>query len=267
MGSARAKAEEILSTVQTDVSATEYSLREPGGGGYWFKTTHWSVVLEAGQSDSAQAAAALGKFCQTYWYPLYVYARRLGHQPADAQDLTQEFFARLIAKEYLQGLEPQKGKFRSFLLIAFKRFLANEWDRAHRQKRGGGQRLLSLNETGIEERYQTELVDQHTPEKAYEYSWASTLLENVFARLSAEMAAQGKGGLFQDLKIFLGGHREGDSYAEVARRLGMSEGTLRVNIHRLRQRYRELLRLEIAPTVDGPEAVDEEIRHLFAALG
>jgi RNA polymerase sigma-70 factor (ECF subfamily) len=244
----------------------ERSLPETSAGDYFFKTTHWSVVLEAGQSGSADAAAALGKLCQTYWYPLYAYVRRLGHAPEDAQDLTQEFFARLIAKEHLHGLEPHKGKFRCFLVVALKRFLANEWERANRQKRGGGRQVLSLDEPGVEERYQAELVDQKTPEKLLDQCWATTLLEQSLGRLSAEMESDGKGRLFEQLKPFLSANIERNSYPETAARLGMTEGNLRVNIHRLRQRYRELLRLEIAATVETPEAVDEEIRELFAAL-
>jgi RNA polymerase sigma-70 factor (ECF subfamily) len=235
-------------------------------GNFCFQTTHWSVVLEAGRSDPANAPIAWSRLCQTYWYPLYAYVRRSGHSPEDAQDLTQEFFARLISKEHLQGLEPHKSKFRCFLVVALKRFLANEWERANRQKRGGGRQFFSLNEPGAEERYQAELVDQKTPEKLLEHCWATTLLEQALARLGAEMQAQGKSLLYQELKVFLSGANERNSYAETAERLGMSEGALRVNIHRLRQRYRELLRLEIAATVESPEAVEDEIRDLFAAL-
>jgi RNA polymerase sigma-70 factor (ECF subfamily) len=233
----------------------------------WFKTTLWTVVLAAGRGDSPQSSAALAKLCAVYWHPLYSYIRRSGHRPEDAQDLTREFFARLIAKDYLEAVDREKGKFRSFLLIALKRFLANEWDRANRLKRGGGRHIVSLDETEAEARYQAGLVDNNTPEKVFDQRWASALLEQVLNCLAREMAAQGKEKLFQELKPLLSGEAGGNSYSETAFRLGMSEGTLRVNIHRLRQRYRELLRAEVAQTVDSPEAIDDEIRHLFAAVG
>jgi RNA polymerase sigma-70 factor (ECF subfamily) len=222
--------------------------------------------MEAGNHHSAQADAALARLCQTYWRPLYMYVRRLGHGPEDAQDMTQEFFARLLAKDYLKAADREKGKFRSFLLMAMKRFLANEWDRANREKRGGGREIVSLDLEDAEGRRVIEPADERTPDKVFEQHWASALLEKVFTRLSAEMATEGKEKLFQELKGFLSGEKDGGSYPEAARRLDMSEGTLRVNVHRLRQRYRELLRLEVANTVDRPEAIDDEIRYLFAAL-
>jgi RNA polymerase sigma factor (sigma-70 family) len=249
------------------MSASEAGSTETKAGASWFDTTHWSVVLVAGRSDSAQANAALAKLCQTYWHPLYCYIRQSGHSPENAKDLTQGFFARLIEKDYLEAIDPEKGKFRTFLLIAVKRFLANEWDRANRQKRGGGHELLSLDEQDAEARYLIEPVDDNTPEKLFELSWATALLEQVMRCLAAEMAAEGKEKLFLELKVFLSGDKAGTSYPEIAGRLEMSEGTLRVNIHRFRQRYREVLRREIAHTVDTPGAVDDEIRRLFAALG
>ena len=233
----------------------------------WFKTTHWSAVLDARGNDTAQAEAALAKLCQTYWFPIYSYIRQLGKSPEDAQDLTQDFFARLLEKEYLKAVQPERGKFRSFVLMVLKRFLANEHDRANRQKRGGGQEMLSLSVKDTEAWYQRELVDDWTPEKAYDRRWATTVLEQVNSRLAAEMAASGKATVLEELKDFLTGEKSERSYEEVARRLEMTEGTLRVTIHRLRHRYRELLRLEIAHTVDGPEAIDDEIRYLFAARG
>jgi RNA polymerase sigma-70 factor (ECF subfamily) len=229
----------------------------------WFKTTHWTTVLEAGRSDSNRAQDALARLCRAYWPPLYTYIRRLGRNREDAQDLTQEFFARVIAKDYLEAADPAKGRFRSFLLTALKRFLAKEYARTQRQKRGGGQPLFSLDEADAEERYAAQLADHHTPEVAFERRWASTLLEQVLARLAVEMAAEGKELLFRQLQPFLTGAAESTDYPEIARKLGLTEGTLRVNIHRLRQRYRDLLRLEVANTVGSPEFVDDEIRHLF----
>jgi len=249
------------------MSESEPKFNESSGGGGWFTTTHWSVVLEAGNRDSAQADAALARLCQTYWRPLYLYVRRLGHGPEDAQDMTQEFFARLLAKDYLKAADREKGKFRSFLLMAMKRLLANEWDRANRQKRGGGREIVSLDVEDAEGRRVIELADAKTPEKVFEQHWAEALLEQVFRRLAAEIGAEGKMDVFMELKGFISGQEDAGSYPEVARRLKISEGTLRVKVHRLRQRYRELLRLEVANTVDSAEAIDDEIRYLFAALG
>ncbi|HXJ61546.1 MAG TPA: sigma-70 family RNA polymerase sigma factor [Verrucomicrobiae bacterium] len=231
-----------------------------------FSSTHWSVVLQSGQADSPQAAAALAKLCHAYWYPLYLFVRRTGHNAEDAQDLTQAFFERLMEKRYLAAADPEKGKFRSFLLTALKRFLANEWDRATRQKRGGGQQILSLNTQDSETRYLAEPADVMTPAKLYERRWALTLLEQVITRLESEMVAAGKARIFEELKIFLTGEKSERPYAQIAETLQMTEATLKVTVHRLRQRYGELLRLEIAHTVADPKEIDEEIRHLFAAL-
>ena len=231
----------------------------------YFATTHWSVVLTAQRSDSTHAQAALSKLCQTYWYPLYAFVRRQGHRPHDAQDLTQEFFARLLAKNYLADVGREKGKFRSFLLTALKHFLANEWDRARAVKRGGGQVFLSLDE--IESRYRLEPADSVTAERIYERRWALTLLEQVMKRLRAEHAQAGKAEFYEQLKGCLTVEKVAASYADLAARLHMTEGAIKVAIHRLRQRYREVLRDEIAQTVSSPAEVEEEIRHLFAALG
>jgi RNA polymerase sigma factor (sigma-70 family) len=229
----------------------------------WFRTTHWSVVLGA-QADTKSSHVALATLCKTYWYPLYSFIRRSGHQPEDAQDLTQEFFARLVEKDYLKAVVQEKGKFRSFLLMALKRFLANEWDKANRLKRGGGQELLSLDAQDTESRYLVEPVEEMSPDKAFDRQWAKTLLEQVIWRLQEEFAAAGKAQQFNKIRVFLSGDKE--SYAEVSKAVGMTEATLRVNVHRLRQRYRELLRLEISNTVETPENIDEEIRYLFSAL-
>jgi RNA polymerase sigma factor (sigma-70 family) len=245
---------------------TEQHSRQTTAQEGWFKMTHWSVVVLAGQGQSAPADAALAKLCQTYWYPLYVFVRRQGHSQEDAQDLVQAFFARVLEKNYFKDADRDKGKFRSFLLIAVKRFLANEWDRANRLKRGGGQTMIPLDEERTEARYAVEPVDEASPEKAFERRWALTLLDQVLKQLEAEFADAGKAAIFAELKAFLSGESSGSTYVEIGKRLGMSEANMKVTVHRLRQRYRELLRLEIANTVDSPEAIDDEIRHLFAAL-
>jgi RNA polymerase sigma factor (sigma-70 family) len=234
-------------------------------GSECFPTTHWSTVLVAGHT-SPQSEEALARLCQAYWYPLYVFARRQGQAPEDAQDLVQGFFARLLEKDYLKAADYEKGKFRSFLLLAFKRFSANEWDRARRLKRGGDAEIVSLD-AETESRYLAEPVDDLSPEKAYERQWVQTLIERTVQRLEAEYAAAGKATFFEELGICISGEKPKDSYAEFGRRLGTTEGTVKVWVHRLRQRYRELLREEIASTVTNPAEVEEEIQHLFRVLG
>lgn len=249
-----------------DASRRGASATESGPADAWFRTTHWSSVLHAADSNDPYAEASLSRLCQTYWYPLYYYIRRLGHSPEDAQDLTQEFLARLVHKEYLKGVKQEPAKFRSFLLVALKRFLANEWDRAHRLKRGGGKELVSFEAQDTENRFLAEPVDPMSPEKAFERRWALALLSQVLSRLEAEFCASNKGSLFQELKGLLSGEETGDSYAELGQRFGMSEANVKVTVHRLRRRYRELLREEVAATVNSPEQINEEIRQLFAAL-
>lgn len=231
-----------------------------------FRTTHWSAVLAARDPNSSHAQEALAELCRTYWYPLYAYVRRRGHNPADAEDLTQGFFERLLAKDYLGDLTPGLGRFRSFLLTALKHYLANEWDRAQTRKRGGGQTLVSLDAQDAEERYRFEPVDHVTPEVLFEKRWALTVLERVLARLREEFVAGEKGMLFDELKGFLSADLPEGSYAGVAARTGFKEGTVKVAVHRLRRRYGELLRTQIADTVDDPEAVEDELRHLIAVL-
>jgi RNA polymerase sigma factor (sigma-70 family) len=249
------------------MSPSEYNSGSIENNAGMFTTTHWSVVLDAGRGDSPQTSAALARLCQIYWYPVYTFVRRLGHGPEDAKDLTQEFFFRLLEKGYLKSLDRETGKLRSFLLVVLKRFLANEWDRANRQKRGGGRQVVSLDEVDTELRYLNEPVDDRTPEKVFDQRWALAVLEQVINRLQAEMAKAGKEDLFRGLMDFLGDDGGGDSYPELAARLQMNEGTLRVAVHRLRRRYREILREEIASTVDTPEQIEDEIRHLFLSLG
>lgn len=233
----------------------------------YFATTHWSVVLTAQRSDSTRAHAALSHLCQTYWYPLYAFVRRQGHGAHDAQDLTQEFFVRLLEKNYLAIVVRERGKFRSFLLASLKHFLANEWNRAQAAKRGGGLVIASLNETDAEGRYQLDPADTVTAEKIFERRWATTLLDQVVSRLRDEYGRAEKAKLYEELKHCLTVESRAVPYAELAVRLNMSEGAVKVAVHRLRARYREVLREEIAQTVSSPEEVEEELRHLFAALG
>lgn len=221
--------------------------------------------MAATQTDSRRAEA-LEKLCRTYWFPIYVYVRCLGHDSEDARDLTQAFFARVLEKRYLDSADRNKGKFRSFLLTILKGFLANEWDRDHRLKRGGGCEIIPLDDESTEARYRTEVIDEAIPESAFQRRWAITLLDQVLNRLESELVVEDKGDFFNALKPFLTGDGEGTAYAEIASTLAMTEGALRVAVHRLRQRYRELLRFEIAQTVSCPEEIDEEIRCLFAAL-
>ena len=230
-----------------------------------FVTTRWSVVLAAGRNDTADAREALARLCQTYWYPLYAYVRQRGHAPHDAQDLTQEFFARLLEKNTLGGVVRERGKFRSFLLATMNHFLADEWRKARAQKRGGG-KIISLDARDAETRFGHEPVDSLTPEKLFEQNWALALLDAVYEQLRHEHEAAGKAERFDALKFCLTGARSSVPYAELAARLNMPEATLKVTVHRLRQRYRELLRTEVAHTVASPDEVEEELNCLFRAL-
>ena len=232
-----------------------------------FATTHWSIVLAAGQQRSAEARRALAALCETYWYPLYVYVRRQGYSANDAQDLTQEFFARLLEHNYLAAADREKGKFRSFLLASLNHFLAKEWRRAGAQKRGGGRVAISLDLASGESRYGLEPAHALTAEKIYERRWALTLLEQTLAKLRDEFSSGGKLKLFEHLKPYLGGEKGTVPYRQLAAELGMTEGAVKVSVHRLRRRCRELLRAEIAQTVAGPDEVDEELRDLFKAVG
>lgn len=240
------------------------STSRPSDG--YFATTHWTVVVNARAGDSSIARASLEKLCQSYWYPLYAFVRRQGHGPHDAQDLTQEFFARLLEKNYLGDVDRARGRFRSFLLASLKHFLANEWDRRRAQKRGGGQVHVPIDPQSAEERYGLEPGHAQTPEKLFERRWALTLLDQVLEKLSAEFAATGKAEQFEQLKATLTNDRGTVPYASIATNLGQSEGAVKVAVHRLRQRYREVLRAEIAHTVATPAEVEEELRHLFSAL-
>lgn len=230
-----------------------------------FEATHWSIVLSAATPTGPQAQAALGVLCRTYWQPLFVWVNRQGHSPADAQDLVQGFFAKLIEKGFLASADPEKGRFRSFLLLALKRYMANQRTYRNRKRRGGGKIILSLEEIQTEFMEEIPVKDGLSPEKAFDRQWALTLLQQVLNRLSTEFNARGKGHLFEEIKVLLNGDK-GGSYAEIAERLEMSESAIKVSVHRLRQRYRELLRLEIAKTLASSELIDEEIQALFEAL-
>jgi RNA polymerase sigma-70 factor (ECF subfamily) len=232
-----------------------------------FASTRWSLVAAAGRRESPESAAALASLCRLYWYPLYAYARRRLPTAEDAQDLTQDFFARLMEKEYLRQADPQRGSFRSFLLTAFKHFLAKERDRANAQKRGGGRAHLSLDFQAGERRFQLEPAHATDAEALYERRWALTLLEQTLARLRDELTRAGKAPLFEALKGTLTGEDAPRPYAELAKEMGLSAEAVKVTVHRLRRRYGELLRAEIAQTVSSPVEVEEELRSLFAALG
>jgi RNA polymerase sigma factor (sigma-70 family) len=223
------------------------------------------VVLTAGRSDTTHARAALENLCQAYWHPLYAYVRRRGYSPEDAQDLTQEFFARLLERNAVATVTPEKGRFRSFLLASMNHFLADEWDKARAQKRGGG-KVICLDLQSAEMQLGEIPVKKHTPEKAFEHRWAITLLEQVYQHLGKEYREQGKAALFETLRVTLAGKSDAAPYAELARQLAMSEGAVKVAVHRLRQRYRALLRDTIADTVSGPDEVEDELRYLFRTL-
>lgn len=231
-----------------------------------FQTTHWTVVLAAAAPDTGLDGAAFAELYLAYWPPLYAYARRRGFSPAEAEDIIQDFFARLVSKESLSGLQRDGGRFRSFLLRALDNFLANEWDRAQAQKRGGGRRPLSLDVEEGEARFALEAADAETPESLFEKRWAFTLLEHVTDQLRDEYAGAGRRELFDHLRVHLQGDRTGPPYATIAARCGISEGAVKVAVHRMRHRYGELLRETIARTVSSPAEVDEELRYLISVV-
>jgi RNA polymerase sigma factor (sigma-70 family) len=239
----------------------------PPASDAWFVTTHWSVVLFAQEKDSPQSAAALEALCHTYWFPLYAYARRQGHRPHDAQDLVQGFFARLLQKDYLRAAAREKGKFRTFMLVAFKRFLANEWDREHAQKRGGFTPVVSIDQELAESRFAAEPAHNGQPDVLFDRQWAMTLLDQTMRQLQEEYVASGRAKLFEYLQGCLAKDESALPYAEIAARLKLTEPAVKMAVHRLRARYREILREEIAHTVSAPEEIEEEIQHLFASFG
>jgi RNA polymerase sigma-70 factor (ECF subfamily) len=244
----------------------------PPDGGRHFATTRWTLVTAAGKQNTPESRRALSDLCRLYWYPVYAFVRRRGYTAEDALDLTQGFFTRLIDKNDLAAADRTRGRFRAWLLTAVKHYLANEWDKATAEKRGGGRAVFSfdINPDDAESRYRREPAHQVTPERIFDRRWALTLLEQTLAALEAESAAEGKRELYEALKPTLtadGRDARDESYKDLAVRLGTSEGALKVAAHRLRRRYRDLLRGEIAETVEREEEVDEEIRDLFAALG
>ena len=231
-----------------------------------FDTTHWSEVLQAGEASSPETTEALERLCRAYWYPLYVHVRRLGWGPEDAQDLTQQFFARFLERKYLDRADPERGRFRSFLLSSLKHFLTDEWEKLRTQKRGGGQRVISWDGGDPEERYQHEPTESLSPDRIYEKRWAGILLDGVLSQLQAEYQKAGRVAEFDQLKAFVWGVGHGGTYAEVAVRMKMEENAVKVAVHRLRKRFREQLRLEVLKTVSSPEEVDAELRHLRSLL-
>jgi len=232
----------------------------------WFTTTQWSFVLEARDPNSPQAFQALETLCRTYWHPLYAFARSLGHDEETAKDLIQGFFARLLERHSLRSADPEKGKFRSFLLTGLRNFLSDEWDRARAQKRGGGTVFISLDDENAEERFRVEPTDDMSPDRLFDRHWALTVLDQAAERLREEYEKAGQIALFEQLRGFLSGKMGGGCYAETASCLELPENTLKSLVHRLRHRYRERLREVIADTVATPAEVDEEIRHLLDAL-
>ena len=238
----------------------------PDGG--QFTATRWTLVLTAARGTATpQATQALEELCRIYWYPLYAFVRRRGYDRHTAEDRTQEFFMRFLATHSLAKADRAICKFRAFLLASMKHFLANEWDKSRAQKRGGGaQNFTSFDTKSAEARYAMEPADPQTPEKAFERNWALTLLDEVLRRVRKDYAAEDKAVLFDALKATLTGQTPVASYSEIATRLGMSEGAVKIAAHRLRHRYRDALRAEIAQTVTSAEEVDDELQHLFAAV-
>ncbi len=223
-------------------------------------------MLAAGQRHTPQSDLALEQLCRTYWFPLYAYVRRRGHTKEDAEDLVQAFFERFLAKNYLEGLSAERGRFRAFLLAALKNFLINDWRKTQRLKRGGGETALSLDWETADTKFQVAAQAEPSPDQAYDREWALALLSKVIERLQAECAADGKAKLFEQLKVFLAAGKSETAQSEIAKTLGMEEGAVRVAVHRLRKRYRQLLRDEIANTLSDPAMVDEEMRALFGAF-
>jgi RNA polymerase sigma-70 factor (ECF subfamily) len=246
-----------------------YFSRSPGssGGGGRFVTTRWTLVLAAADTASPDSREALAALCQDYWYPLYVYARRRGHGPEDARDLTQGFFAKLLEKNYLKAADRERGKFRTFMLTALQRYMANEWDRERAQKRGGGKPPISLDLEWAEGGLAQEPADDMTPEDVFERCWAMAQFEKVIERMRGEMSLPGREARFELLKGYVTGEGGNLPYREVAKQLEVSESSVKVAVHRMRKRFGELLREEVRQTVDRPESVDAEVRHLLSSVG
>lgn len=231
-----------------------------------FATTHWSLVLTAGDRNSNQSSAALEELCTAYWYPLYAYLRRWGHSHEDAADLTQGFFAKVLGSDTLAQADRERGRFRTFLLTGLKRFVAHEWERSRRQKRGGGQSLISFEELAGAERYAAEPADNATPDALYQRRWAETLLARALDRVRSEYAANGRAALFDLLKPYVWGEESRASYPEIAAHLDLNEGAVRTAVSRLRTRFAQALRAEVAQTVAAPGDVEDELREFLRSL-
>jgi len=240
--------------------------REGAAGKGQFNTTHWSVVLLAGEVQNSKAGAALESLCQSYWYPLYAYVRRKGYSSHDAQDLTQDFFARLLEKNYVRLATSERGKFRSFLLKSLHHFLVNDWVRKQAQKRGGGQMFISFQEQNAEGRYQQEPASEISAESLYDRRWALALLDKALNGVGTEYRGSGRGAVFDRLKGSILTDGTAEMYTAIGGDLGLSAGAVKVALHRLRSRFRALVRAEVAQTVSNPNEVDEELRCLMAAL-
>ena len=231
-----------------------------------FATTRWSLVLAAGRHPNARSAEALARLCEMYWYPVYGFIRRQGCRPEEGADLTQEFFTRVLEKHYFHDADPTRGRFRAFLCASVRHFLSNERDRARALKRGGHQPPISLDVETAEGTYQLEPRDDLTPEMLFDRRWALILLERVLAHLRDEHVSAGKGALFEHLKGFLTGDNDGTPYGDVAKALGMTDGAVKVAVHRLRRRFRDTLIHEIGETVSDPAEIDAEIAYLLKAV-
>jgi RNA polymerase sigma-70 factor (ECF subfamily) len=233
-----------------------------------FDTTRWSLIVRASSSDDEEARLALALLCESYWYPVYAYIRRTGASAPDAEDLTQGYFARFIEKGVVRDAHQERGRFRAFLLVSVRHYLSNERDRERAQKRGGGRRLVSLDAEAAEKRLASEPPDPSTPETEFERNWAGTVLERVYDRLAEQYTRRGKAARFERLRPFLRGEQDPDEgYTAIAQEWGVGEGAVRVELHRVRKKFVDVLRGEIGRTVDDPRDVDDEIRHLFEVLG
>lgn len=248
-----------------DIHAAEVQGVNPTCERGYFDTTHWSVVLTAQSPCSPSAQVAMETLCGTYWYPLYAFVRRQGHSPHDAQDLTQAFFEHLLRKDFLRQVSPEKGRFRSFLLACLRHFLADEWEKIRANKRSGGKPVISLDAMDAEARYRVEPVNAWDAETIFSRRWALTLIGRVLDRLEREFVVQGKESPFERLQTYLL-NEDGPTYADLAVELGTTEAAIKMTIYRLRRRFRELFREEVAQTVATPAEIDEEIRYLLSGV-
>ncbi len=242
--------------------------KNPPGGNRVFATTQWSLVVAAAKNDSVSGSKeALEQLCENYWYPLYAYVRRRGFSPDESSDLTQAFFAQFLEKNSIEHADPERGKFRTFLLTSLKNFISNQWRSEQALKRGGHLKKISLEISRGEEKYALEPVDETTAEKLFDRRWAMTLLSAAFDKLQSEYAQNGKQELFDQIKPYLVGNNDNVPYRQVAESAGITENAVKVSVHRLRKRCGLLLREEIAQTVNSEDEVDEELREMSATLG